>query len=55
MSRVRQTIHLRKVGLLGGAEQSFVVAAAVEDADDRHRLIDDGICDHNALAIADRS
>ena len=41
--------------LLGVVEQSFVVTTTVEDADDRDRLADDGVCDHGALPISDRS
>lgn len=41
--------------LLGGAEQSFVVAATVEDADYRYRVVEDGECDEYAFAVTDGS
>lgn len=41
--------------LLGSAQQSFVVAATVEDANYRYCLIEDGEGDDHALAVADRS
>lgn len=31
-----------------------MVAAAIEDPDDRHGLVEHGVCDHHPLAVADR-